>query len=258
MTVTPISKEKHLEMGWAPPTNLKFARSISAVPITVTEFPYIATEMPIILVKIEEKFHFAALMSIENGTNLWVTEEGKWRGNYIPAHIRGYPFSLELTSNDKAVLCIDEGICPIINASDGKAFFTTDGNLSDELAKTLEFLEKKEFERRQIGSMAQALAEFGIIQPAKITFNLTAGKRSLEGYHQISEKLLHELSDRAFLDLRKTGVLPLIYLHLQSLVHWKKFIQLHEGETSAATAMKTLGDEIFNFSPEETIKFDDL
>lgn len=257
MAIIPIDKVAHSDKGWEPFENMNFAKEIPIVPVTVSEFTRVALSMPIILIRVEHNYYFATIMSIENDKNLYVTDEGKWTGDYIPAFLRAYPFSLKINKDGKCILCMEEKFILKPNSSKFEPFFT-EGEVSKKLGSLFTFLQRKEDDRRRTDAMCELLQKFNVIDPAKISINLNSDTRTLDGYYQINEKKLNSLGDKEFLEIRKTGLLPSCYLHLHSLAHWRHLGSLHEGRRFSEKAMKTLGDQIFNLSSEGELNFDAL
>ncbi len=46
----------------------------------------------------------------------------------------------------------------------------------------------------------------------------------------MNEKKFNEMSDESFIELRKRGILPLIYAHLMSLSQITRLVQLEAGK----------------------------
>jgi hypothetical protein len=258
MAIVPIDKIKHADKGWAPFKNMNFAREIPIVPVTVSEFPRLALSMPIILIKVKQNYYFSTMMSIENNKNVFITDNGKWAGTYIPAFLRAYPFSLQKSEDGKSILCIEDKFISVLRDSEGESFFSADGEATTKLKLVFTFLERKEYDRQRTNTICELLKEFKLIEPAKTSIDLPSGVKTLDGYCQINEQKFNELEDKEFLKFRKTGLLPSCYLHLLSLCHWGSLGKLHEGHRSSEQAMKTLGSEIFNLSSEGDLNFDGL
>ena len=142
MAIIPIDKVAHGDKGWKPFENMNFAKEIPIVPVTVSEFPRVALSMPIILIRVERNYYFATIMSIENDKNLYITDEGKWTGTYIPAFLRAYPFSLKINKGGNCILCIEEKFMSLSNTSEIEPFFT-EGEVSEKLRSLFTFLQRK-------------------------------------------------------------------------------------------------------------------
>lgn len=103
-----ISKELHKDKFWRVPKNLKFAEGNSVVPVFLTEIGRAVNSFPLVFVKQEDNFIISALLGLASGENLFLSNEGRWLGNYIPALIRVYPFRLLRTNDEQLALAIDE------------------------------------------------------------------------------------------------------------------------------------------------------
>ena len=130
-----ILKENHRDKFWRRPENLKFTEKNTVVPVLLTELGRAVTAFPLVFVKHGENFIFSAMLGLASGENLFLTEDGRWLGNYIPALIRAYPFRLVRANNDQLSLAIDEDY---ISEKEGVPFFEGE-NLYKETENILNF-----------------------------------------------------------------------------------------------------------------------
>lgn len=72
------------------------------------EFEAASREYPIGFVDEGEAVYPAAVVGVRRGLNLFVGADGAWRGAYIPAYLRCYPFLLAQTPPDTFPLCLDD------------------------------------------------------------------------------------------------------------------------------------------------------
>ena len=208
-----ISKELHNGKFWVRPKNLKFAEKNILVPIFLTELGRAVTAFPLVFVKYEENFIFSALLGLAPGENLFLTEDGKWLGNYIPALIRAYPFRLVRANNDQLTLAIDEDY---ITEKEGVPFFEGE-NLYKETENILKFLLEVEKGRVLTVNACEKLSELELIEPWNLRIKIEGGEKSIEGIFKINENKLVSLSDEDFISLRKIGALQMIYGQLFSM-----------------------------------------
>ena len=61
-----------------------------------------------------------------------------------------------------------------------------------------------------------------------LQFNASAPKYELEGVYTIDEEAVQKLNDEEYLELRKRGLLPMIYSHLTSLHQLTRIIRLQQ------------------------------
>ena len=83
----------------------------ASFPLSASEFADAGRHYPIVFVGDETNgFHPAALVGLEEGSNLFVSAAGEWMpGAYVPAFARRYPFALGTTpGQDGLVVYLDE------------------------------------------------------------------------------------------------------------------------------------------------------
>lgn len=104
-----ITRQTHIDKSWTRVTSYKFAAHECFVPMTAVEIPDAALSLPLAFVKQEDHFILAAILSLTPGTNLFVSPDGQWMGQYVPSEFRGYPFRLARggPKND-LLLCVDD------------------------------------------------------------------------------------------------------------------------------------------------------
>jgi hypothetical protein len=196
-----------------------YAASAHMALLLPNEFPLACSIYPIVFVRQNECFQPTALLGLKESQNLFVGPDGRWQARYIPAAIRRYPFSLARreASSDELVLCLDES-SGLLSESEGRSLFNEDGSPAEIVQQTNQFL--GEFVRfAQQGERLFNEETFTrLLTPMRI--QLSDGEKKtagLAGAFNIDEKKLKELPDDAFLELRRKGLIPLIYAHLLSL-----------------------------------------
>ncbi len=218
-SIAAISRERHADKVWKRFVSYDFARPSSLAPLVAAEIPKAAMSMPLAFIRQGEDHVPVALMGLEPGKNLLVAPDGRWLGRYVPSALRGYPFSLARTEGETLVLCIDEDSGLVSDGAEGEPFFDTEGQPAAGLSQVMDFLQQIERNRGATAIACAALAEQGLIRPWPITLKGETGERQIEGVLQIDEAALNQLSDDAFLNLRRAGALPLAYCQLLSMQH---------------------------------------
>ena len=218
-TLAAVSRERHADKHWKRFVSYDFARQSSLAPLVAAEIPKAAMTMPLAFIRQGEGYVPVALMGLEPGKNLLVAPDGRWLGRYVPSVLRGYPFSLAKTESETLVLCIDEDSGLMSDSSEGEPFFNDEGAPAESLTQIKDFLQHIERKRGAPAIACTTLAEQDLIRPWPITLKGETGERQVEGVFQIDETALNQLSDDAFLSLRRTGALPLVYCQLLSMSH---------------------------------------
>jgi len=217
---TAVSQEHHQK--WAVETGMDFAfaRHTNSVPLMAVEFPSAAQEYAIVFAGTAETMILpAAILGIEDKQNLYITADGGWKGSYIPAFVRRYPFIFATNDEGKTfTLCIDEGFAGCNQDDRGQRLFLDDGERSDYLQGVLKFLQDYQIQHKRTQAFTQRLRELDLLEPMQANVALTSGEKfSLAGFHMVSREKLKKLSGEQAAELLRSDGLELIYTHLQSL-----------------------------------------
>ncbi len=232
--VRPIDPQRHEQFAVLETRDFKFAAKTRAVPITGAEFPVAAREYPIVFVTKPSPMA-AVLVGLRADENLYVGDDGKWRqGAYMPAYLRRYPF-LIAQSNDgqRLILCIDEG-SPLVSTQQGMRFFEN-GKKSAYLDRMLQLGADIHRDQVRTAQIVKLLGDLGLLIERRIEAKLASGETvGFQGFGIVDERKLNELPDDKFLELRKSGGLGLVYLHLVSFANLR-----HLGDIAVQRGKKT-------------------
>ena len=246
-SVVPLAVGKHKNTRLKPVADYGFAASQTMCPITAVEFPRVAPNYPIVFLKDDVGDMSAfALLAVPGGKNLFVDKDGLWRGSYVPASIRRYPFVFGRTEKDdkNLALCIDED-SDHVSETEGEPLFTGDGKPTEILEKAIEFMKQFQTNHAHTVAICQELERHEMFQDLKAQVRVPSGRKyNFVGAKIIDEKKLSALADADFLEWRRRGWLALIYAHLISLGQITRLAELHEksgdsGEPGAASAAAT-------------------
>ncbi len=199
-------------------------------------------------------------MGVHPGSNLYVNPEGQWLGKYIPAVCRTYPFILAKNEAEEGqqVLCIDKDSGLLDSELADQDFFTEDGSLSSYLDKLMQFLAQVNASREATQAICKVLQRHDLLKPWDLKLQLEEGVHGVEGLYCVDEEAMNALSDDAFIELRKAGVLTLAYCQLLSMQRVSLFEQLLKAK-SRSDAHSSHGE--LNLDPADdtgTINFDNL
>jgi hypothetical protein len=214
-----ISFERHAEKGWNHDGDYAFVAEEAAVPIIGAELNKIALGMPIGFVILDVGYQLVAITSLQPGTNLYVAQNGKWIGDYIPAVLRAYPFQLaQQEGAEDFILCVNEASGLLVEREDdGNAFFDDQDQPTQEIKDILNFVTNIKAGREVTQEGVNSLAEAGVITPWKINLNNGEKVVPVEGLFRIDEVALKKLDDEGFLAVREAGGLPIAYTQLFSM-----------------------------------------
>lgn len=258
----PISRNLHARQRWQRYRNFYFAAQDTVVTLVVQEFPRAQLALPIAFVQVDNAFIAVAVQGLKPGKNLFVSPDGRWLADYIPAAYRGYPFRLANTETGQEVLCIDEDSGLITDDPDGEAFFNEDGSPAKVVADILNFLTRVQANRQVTERICAVLQKHQLIQPWSIKVQGEQGEQNIQGLYRIDEAALNALPAEAFIELRQTGALPVAYCQLLSMQHLPKLGRLAQAhaQVEAADILKTApsGELDLEFlNQDETIRFGD-
>lgn len=213
--------------------SVTFSRGSHLIPALSDEFTAAGRELPIVFVMSEDRPAPVFVVGVDLESNVFVGEDGKWRARYVPAYLRRYPFMLGDLGDQKSVLCIDGGYkAP---EEGGERLFDEKGEATAYLNSAIQFVDHYAAAARRTDALIDALKKFDLLHAIVVDVRKGASeRRSLQGFHAVSEARLAQLDDASFLELRRSGALPLIYAHLFSLAAFSNL-----SERSASVADKT-------------------
>ena len=216
----PVSRGSHTGKAWLRYSSYDFAADRAAIPIVAAELAKAVLSMPLAFVEENGARHIVAVMSPEPGKNQFVAPDGRWLGGYIPAAIRGYPFSLLHPDGAQApILCVDENSGLVVDAGTPGAelFFDEEGTPAPALKAVLDFLGQVETNRDATKRAVMALVAADVLTPWPLQVNTSAGTTTVSGLHRIDEARFNALNDEVFLGLRTVGSLVVAYAQLISI-----------------------------------------
>ncbi|NTW52070.1 MAG: SapC family protein [Chlorobiaceae bacterium] len=230
-----LNSERHSDFTISPsPKGYHFAADLLTVMIVASEFYDAGRQFPIIFtISPENVVQPVVLLGFEEGENLFVDDEGKWTGRYIPAYLRRYPFITTDESEDgQAIVCFDESFDGF-NLEGGIPLFEN----REPTAKTIEiqgFLQGYLVQLKQTREFGSILLEKDLFREISAQANLVDGRTyGLNGMHVVDEQKLAELSEADVNELFKAGLLPLVYAHLLSLRNLQELVE-RKGTRSTA------------------------
>jgi len=230
-----LNSELHSDFTISPsPNGFRFASDLLTVMLVAPEFYDAGRQFPIIFtVMPDESVQPVALLGFEAEENLFVDDDGKWTGRYIPAYIRRYPFITTDESEDgKAIVCFDETFDGF-NLEGGIALFEG----LEPTPKTVEiqnFLQGYLQQLKQTRAFGAMLLEKGLLREISAQANLEDGRTyGLNGMQVVDEQKLAELSDEEIVQMFKDGSLPLIYAHLLSLRNLQELVERKGSQSKA-------------------------
>lgn len=223
--VAPVSTERHKGWSMEKSGDYSFAAESNAAPLMCAEFAAAATELPIVFGKGDNGYTPVVVLGIEQGKSLLIGDDGKWRGTYVPAFMRRYPFVFAATEKgDTFTLCLDEASASIDQEGKrGDKLYDGEGQPSEVLNNALEFAKNFEIEARRTVEFCKLLDEAGLLDPMQAGIKMPDGQeRAVTGFHVVSRERLKQIDPEMVQNLFKRDALELIYYHLVSLRNMEK------------------------------------
>lgn len=219
--VVPVSSETHRDWSVKITENYKFSESLNSVPLLAAEFLTAAQDYAIVFASSDQSVFPAVLLGFEDGTNLCVAEDGSWRGGYIPAFLRRYPFVFAEDVGEEAgkfTLCIDEEYSGLNKDGRGERLFDSEGNRTQFLQTMLTFVSQFQAQFNRTKQFCDKLNKLNLLEPAQARFTTADGRTgTLGGFLTIVRDRLKAISDADLKEMFTTDELELCFVHLHSL-----------------------------------------
>jgi hypothetical protein len=223
-----------------PVQNWGVASKLNALFVAATEFADTCREFPIVFVKSgkeadgTESLAPIAVFGVQQSENLFVAGE-RWRGRYMPAVLRMYPFCMARIDDERLALCVDmafEGA----NDSEGEALFDANGQASEWLTRVQKQLEELETEVQRTRQVCLRLQQLDLLRDMRFDATLPGGRtHTVDGFLVVDEEKVRNLPDAAVVELHRNGLMGLIHLHWLSMRNMHPLLEWHV-ERSAAQA----------------------
>ncbi|WP_445003258.1 SapC family protein [Halomonas mongoliensis] len=244
---TDLHPSTHSHLGWRQFSGFRFARHVTLQPLAVAEIPRVAQVMPVAFLRQGQAWRAAGVMGSAYGENVYVAEDGRWRGHFVPAALRVYPFAL--SEQDEERLALWPGYEPgeLDDASrdaDGLTPFFEEGRYTPLLQKTLAFLQQVKRGQADVHEPLAMLHELGLLTPWRVPAEEGQdASRELEGLYRVAPERWALLDDSDWLELRRCGALEWLYAHLHSLHHAERFKAMERRQERASRWAPEESDE---------------
>lgn len=234
----PLNKETHKNVKIKTISNVEDLAGQHALGVVVQEFALAGNQYPIAFVKDKsESFFPVAILGLEQGKNLFVSEENKWDGMYMPARYTHKPFSVIPNPDDKNLYGIAIDVdSEVVSDSEGDALFNEDGSESEYLDKRKASLMSYVENEQMTKAFVELLVKHDLLSAQNISVKVQGKEYVLNGLNIVDEMKLNALSDEDFLEIRNRGFLGPIFAHLGSMHQVTNLIQRQAKVLAAAEA----------------------
>jgi hypothetical protein len=239
-SVVPVNAQRHRDWSIKTGESYAFASEVNSVPVTAIEFGQAAADYPIVFTGDEKSVFPAIIVGVRENENLFVGPDGAWKGRYVPAFVRRYPFVFSQDAEGKVfTLNIDETFEGCNQAGRGERLFDADGVQTRYLQSILGFLQDYQGRFQRTRAFCDRILELGLLQPMQAQFTLRNGEqRSLSGFMAVDRQKLKTLPADVVADLHAKDELECIFLHLASMRHFQDMLDRFKPGGEAAPATK--------------------
>lgn len=234
---TAITRSGYATKGWRPFTSFSFASSYHEAPLTNVELEPASRVLPIALRKLGERLKPYALLGLEPGASLFVGEDGRWLGTYVPACFRGYPFCILHSDDGQQVLAEVTGN-DLVGEGFERPFFDETGQLAPQLRQVADFLHAVLKDDASTDAVIAAVVAEGIVSPWEIILKDGATERSMDGLYRVDEAKLAALDDAALGRLHRVGALRFCYAQIFSQKNFQNLVNLYQARAQTVVPTK--------------------
>lgn len=223
-----LNPVRHGSLGLAARNDFSFTCQAHAIPVVASEMPAAMRSYPIVFIGPAKAP--VIITGLRQNENLFVEASGKWlEPHYIPAYVRRYPFILaDDAGSGRLTLCVDRASERVAEVSSGAgkvAPFFNASEASEASRQALAFCNQFQIDFNTTRAMVEKIDAHGLFAPRQSTVTLEGGEvLNVTDFQVIDEPAFNKLSDEAFLDLRKSGALGLVYCHLASSNSWTSLV----------------------------------
>ncbi len=207
----------HKNLLFEPSVNLNFAADVPTAPLAASELTQAMRHFPIVF-STDDPMVPVALMSLKQDTNAFVDSAGTWLGEYLPAHIRRYPFILGHMDDPETFTIMFDTDAPEINTMTGSPLYEENGEMAPALKQVVEFLQAFQNELTTTEQLIKPLIEKDVLTMQTISVNRPDGSAwKFEGVRAVDGDRIKALDDATVAEWVRTGLMAIVYAHLHSL-----------------------------------------
>ncbi|MEO7549499.1 MAG: SapC family protein, partial [Ramlibacter sp.] len=171
-----LNRDMHRHRRVLPSTSYAFARKANSLYLAGVEFNAACKEYAIVFTRAADgRTVPVAMLGLRSRENLFVDDEGRWSGTYVPAFVRRYPFVLAELSGQNAGVCIDEAFAGL-NEHEGEALFDAQGSNTPFLQNAIDFLQQYQREYVRTEAFCRRLQDAGLLREMNAKADLVDGR----------------------------------------------------------------------------------
>jgi hypothetical protein len=215
----------HLRLNRAAPDFAPFRAAVTVV-LTAAEVPAACLEYPCVMARqADGRASLLAVTGLQAGHNLFVSPEGVWQGQYLPATLATWPFRLvrEGAEAGRFLVAVQTAA---LSESLGDPLFDAAGAETPWLLERLRLLVDTDTALNETSHQVEALQAAGVLTERSLQAVLADGRDvELTGFLVVDEAKLQALPEKTVHELHTQGALALAYLHLLSLRRFRPLVQ---------------------------------
>lgn len=234
-SVEALDASKHASLTYKGVPGYAFARELASAPLAAAEMADAARHYPIVFSG-EGRLLPVAVLSLKRGEAPFVTEKGDWAVDYVPAHIRRYPFVLGETGSAERFLVMIDRAAAQFSADDGERLFVDGQAPADGVVeRAKQFLAQFQRQLVQTETLLRPLEETGVLVARQ--FTVTRGEQTevaVSGFRQVDAEALAKLDDATLAGWVRSGLMAVVIAHLHSLANAERLLRRQETAGAAA------------------------
>lgn len=208
-----ITLSAHRHMSLRPIADYFFASAATTTEIVTAELAQAALNYPLAFVMRGEDLELVALLALNPGRNLFVSESGAWLSDFVPSSICTYPLQFRATATGGRSALLADANSGLIGVGKGEPLFTVEGKPSEKTKEIVNILKMLEKSRKATRAACAQLLRYKLLVP----WGPGSTAEPLRALCRVDEAAFNRLPQGMFLALRQAGALPIVYGHLLSL-----------------------------------------
>ncbi|MCT4559231.1 MAG: SapC family protein [Pelagimonas sp.] len=212
----PVTSQAHGQLCWQRFTSYAYARRYRTAPVVLPEIHQVANVAPVLFSQSESTPAQAVMVLHLDQTYSLISEDGQWRGTYVPGSLRIHPFGIGSSNDERAdALCLDPQSPCLGNLGAGTRLFDPAGGVTKEFETVIDFAQTYRRFHLRTQQACGMLRKAELLIPAS---RLAAFDRpGCEDLYVIDREALGQITPKWQSMLFQTGALELAYAHMTSL-----------------------------------------
>jgi hypothetical protein len=215
----------------------EFGDNVGTVMVFPTEFADIQRDYPIFFRKdaATGEFQSIALLGFDKKENLFLRDDGRWEGSYVPGVLARGPFLIGFQDREEGGELRKEPVIhldledPRVSKTEGHPVFMPQGGNSPYLEHIATILAGIRDGIEVSKAMFAAYTELDLIEPVKLEIKPTPEESySVVGLHTINQQKLAALDGAALERLNRGGLLMGAFLVLSSMNNVRRLIAIKQ------------------------------